>query len=147
MVYYNYTVSVFKAARIMCPVQWMHKTDARHRRHNRSSLIFPSVLNTDATINVMISKLPNYVAAAQDVAIAFEEKKKLNAGITTQMSTNWSSAVKKALLVQPSSTAVESFLPTFHSIQRPTRPCAADYLPASSSEKSDLSEVGITVIG
>ena len=85
------TVLAFKAARVMCPVtvQWLRPTLATVE----ALRIFP-FLNSGAAINVLIRKLPQYVSA-QNVVIHAERLP------------CWSSAVKKMLLVQPSSAASE----------------------------------------
>ncbi|CAB4040917.1 DNA-directed primase polymerase, partial [Paramuricea clavata] len=100
---YN-TVSAFKAARIMCPVavQWLAPT----AETIKTLKIFP-FLNNDATIDALVKELPQYVAAAQDVIISSEEKKVEWWKHHAEQLPNWSSAVKKVLLVQPSSAAAE----------------------------------------
>ena len=99
------TVSAFKAARVMCPVtvQWLRPTPATVEALR---IIFP-FLNSDATINGLIRELPQYVAAAQEVVIKCEEKKVEWWKLHAQRLPYWSSAVKKVLMVQPSSAASE----------------------------------------
>ena len=99
------TVSAFKAARVMCPVtvQWLRPTPATVEALR---IIFP-FLNSDATINGLIRELPQYVAAAQEVVIQCEEKKVEWWKLHAQRLPYWSSAVKKVLMVQPSSAASE----------------------------------------
>ena len=123
------TVSAFKAARIMCPatVQWLRPTPATVE----TLRIFP-FLNSDATINGLIRELPQYVAAAEEVVIQCEEKKVEWWQLHAERLPNWSSAVKKVLLVQPSSAASErvfSILSASFNDQQDSS--LSDYLQAS----------------
>ena len=97
-------VAAFKAARIMCPVavQWLRSTVA-----NVSALrIFP-FLDSDIIIDGLNAELPNYIAAAQDVAVSTEEEKVKWWKQHAELLPCWSSAVKQVLLVQPFSAAAE----------------------------------------
>ena len=93
--------------------------------------IFP-FLDNDATINGLIRELPQYVAAAQDVVIEQEEKKVEWWQAHADRLPNWSMAVKKILLVQPSSAAAQrvfSILAASFNDQQDR--ALADYLQAS----------------
>ena len=123
------TVTAFKAARIMCPVavQWMRPTPA-----TVEALRILPFLDNDATINGLIRELPQYVAAARDVVIEQEEKKVEWWQAHADRLPNWSMAVKKILLVQPSSAAAErvfSILAASFNDQQDR--ALADYLQAS----------------
>lgn len=63
------TLSAFKAARIMCPVtvQWLRPTQANVAAGRQ----FP-FLDSNDVINDLITELPNYLAAAQDVVMPCE---------------------------------------------------------------------------
>ena len=50
-------------------MQWLRLTPAS------GSSTTPSVLNNNDVINALITELPNYVAAAQDVPMASEDDK------------------------------------------------------------------------
>ena len=89
-------------------------------------------LDNDATIHDLIRELPQYVAAAQDVVIEQEEKKVEWWQAHADRLPNWSMAVKKILLVQPSSAAAErvfSILAASFNDQQDR--ALADYLQAS----------------
>jgi hypothetical protein len=125
---YN-TVSAFKAARIMCPVavQWLAPT----AETIKTLKIFP-FLNNDATIDALVKELPQYVAAAQDVIISSEEKKVEWWKHHAEQLPNWSSAVKKVLLVQPSSAAAERAFSILNaSFNDQQHHALSDYLQAS----------------
>ena len=125
---YN-TVSAFKAARIMCPVavQWLAPT----AETIKTLKIFP-FLNNDATIDALVKELPQYVAAAQDVIISSEGKKVEWWKHHAEQLPNWSSAVKKVLLVQPSSAAAERAFSILNaSFNDQQHHALSDYLQAS----------------
>lgn len=65
-------VTAFKAARTMCPVavQWLRPTPT-----NVSALRIFRFLDSDIIIDRLITELPNYIAAAQDVVVSTEEEK------------------------------------------------------------------------
>ena len=67
---YNFTLSAFKAARIMCPEAALRPTPATAK----GLRLFP-FLDSYHVINGLITELPNYVAAAQNVTMACEEDK------------------------------------------------------------------------
>ena len=71
--------------------------------------IFPS-LDNDATIDGLVRELPQYIAATEDVAIEYEGIKVEWWKVHDERHPNWSSAVKKVLLVQPSPAAAEIVL-------------------------------------
>ena len=123
------TVTAFKAARIMCPlsVQWLSPSEETAR----ALKIFP-FLHNDATIDALLKELPQYVTAAQDVVISSEEKKVEWWKHHAEQLPNWSSAVKKVLLVQPSSAAAERVFSILKASFNDQQQLAlADYLQAS----------------
>ena len=95
-------VAVFKAARIMCPVavQWMRPTAA-----TMSALSISPFLNSDRIIAGLIAELPEYVAAAQDVVVTTERRKRWCQHV--ERLPHWSAEVKQVLLAQPSTAAAE----------------------------------------
>ena len=97
-------VTAFKAARVMCPVTvgWLRPT-----RASVEALRIFSFLNNDATIDGLVGELPQYTTAPQDVAIECEGRKVEWWKVHEERLPNWSSAVKKVLLVQSSSAAAE----------------------------------------
>ena len=66
------TLSAFKAAQIMCPVsaQWLRTTPANAKALRQ----FP-FLESDEVINDLVTELPNYLAADQDVIMPCKEDK------------------------------------------------------------------------
>ena len=98
------TLSAFKAAQIMCPVtvQWLRPTPA-----NEEALRQFLFLDSNDVINDLVTELPNYLAAAQDVIMPWEEDKVKWWRQQSDNLPHWSSAVMKVLLVQPSSAAAE----------------------------------------
>ena len=68
--------------------------------------IFP-FLDNDTTIDGLVRELPQYVTANHDVAIECEGRKVEWWKVHEERLPNWCSAVKKVLLVQPSSAAAE----------------------------------------
>ena len=83
----------FKAARVMCQetVGWLRPT----RASVEALRIFP-FLDNDAAIDGLVRELPQYITATQEWWKVHEERLP-----------NWSSAVKKVLLVQTSSAVAE----------------------------------------
>ena len=122
-------VTAFKAARVMCPVTvgWLRPT----RASVEALRIFP-FLDNDATIDGLVRELPQYITATQDVAIECEGRKVEWWKVHEERLPNWSSAVKKVLLVQPSSAAAERVFSllsaSFHEQQENA---LSDYLQAS----------------
>ena len=98
---YN-TLSAFKAARIMCPEAALRPTPATAK----GLRLFP-FLDSNHVINGLITELPNYVAAAHNGTMACEEDKVKWRRQHSDRLPHRSSAVKKVLLVQPSSAAAE----------------------------------------
>ena len=98
------TLRAFKAAQIMCPVtvQWLRPTPA-----NVEALRQFLFLDSNDVINDLVTELPNYLAAAQDVIMPCEEDKVKWWKQQSDNLPHWSSAVMKVLLVQPSSAAAE----------------------------------------
>ena len=76
-------------------------------------------------------RLPNYLAAAQDVIIPWEEDKVKWWRQQSDNLPHWSSAVMKVLLVQPSSAAAERVFSILNSSFNDSQEHAlADYLQA-----------------
>lgn len=98
------TLSAFKAAQIMClvTVQWLRWTPA-----NVEALCQFPFLDSNDVINDLITELPNYLAATQDVIMPCKEDKVKWWRQQSDNLPHWSSAVMKVLLVQPSSAAAE----------------------------------------
>ena len=125
----NDAVTAFKAARVMCPmtVGWLRPTQASVE----ALRIFP-FLDNDTTIDSLVRELPQYITATQDVAIECEGRKVEWWKVHEERLPNWSSAVKKVLLVQPSSAAAERVFSllsaSFHEQQENA---LSDYLQAS----------------
>ena len=90
------TLSTFKAAQ-MCPVtvQLLWPTPA-----NVEALRQFPFLDSNDVINDLITELPNYLAAAQDVIMPCEEDKMKWWRQQSDNLPHWSSAVKKVLLVR-----------------------------------------------
>lgn len=97
-------VAAFKAVRVMCPVIvcWLRPTQATVE----ALRIFP-FLYSDGTFNSLVRELPQYMTASQDLVIECEEKKVKWWQLLEEQLPYWSSAVKKVLLLQPSSVAAE----------------------------------------
>ena len=106
---YN-TLSAFKAARIMCPEAALRPTPATAK----GLRLFP-FLDSNHVINGLITELPNYVAAAQNVTMACEEDKVQWWRQHSDRSPHWSFAVMKVILVQPSSAAAKRIFPIINS--------------------------------
>ena len=108
-------------------VGWLRPT----RASVEALRIFP-FLDNDATIDGLVRELPQYITATQDVAIECEERKVEWWKVHEERLPNWSSAVKKVLLVQPSSAAGERVFSllsaSFHEQQENA---LSDYLQAS----------------
>ena len=94
-------VRAFKAARLCCPiqVQALHPTAASVQELKQFSFI------TDAEVVQLVEELPNYLAIADGEAIETEEGKVQWWATHAAALPNWSTAVKKILLVQPSSAS------------------------------------------
>ncbi|KAK3737632.1 hypothetical protein QZH41_006457 [Actinostola sp. cb2023] len=98
-------VRAFRSARLCCPVQvqQLHPTVASVEELRKFSF-----LDDDGIIQGLTPELPRYMAIADGTALETEEEKLLwwsrNGEATLP---NWSSAVKKVLLVQPSSASAE----------------------------------------
>lgn len=104
------TVRVFKIARLMCPetVNSLQPTPA-----TLNQLRIIKVLDSDAIIEGLVDELPLYLAAATDVTFLGETMhevagKKLGwwRDHADQLPL-WSNAVRKVILIQPSSAAAE----------------------------------------
>ena len=125
---YN-TVSVFKAGRFMCPVsvQWLKPT-----QQSVEALRIFSFLDDDRIINGLKAELPAYLAATEDVVINTEERKVEWLHNHKDQLPHWASAVKKVLLVQPSSAAAERVFSILSSSFNDQQEHAlVDYLQAS----------------
>ena len=102
-VQFHNIVRAFKAAHLCCPiqVQALHPTAASVPELKQFSFI------TDAEVVQLVEELPNYLAIADGAAIETEEGKVQWWVTHTTALPNWSAAVKKILLVQPSSASPE----------------------------------------
>ena len=98
------TLRALQAARVMCrvTVQWLRSTPANVKALRQ----FP-FLDSHDVIASLVTELPTYIAAAQDVRMSCEEDKVKWLRQQSDNLPNWSSAVMKVLLVQPSSAAAE----------------------------------------
>ena len=106
-------MSAFKAARYLCPVsvQWLKPT----HQSAEALRIFPFLDDDDGIINGLKAELPAYFAATEDVVINTEERKVKWWHDHKDQLLHWASAVKKVLLVQPSSGAAERVFSIFNS--------------------------------
>ena len=103
-VQFHNIVRAFQAARLCCPiqVQALHLTAASVQELKQISFI------TDAEVVQLVEELPNYLdLAIADGAIETEEGKVQWWATHAAALPNWSAAVKKILLVQPSSASAE----------------------------------------
>ena len=102
-VQFHNIVRAFKAARLCCPiqVQALHPTAASVQELKQFSFI------TDAEVVQLVEELPNYLSIADGAAIETEEGKVQRWATHATALPNWSAAVKKILLVQPSSASAE----------------------------------------
>ena len=104
-VQFHNIVRAFKAARLCCPiqVQALHPTAASVQELKQFSFI------TDAEVLQLVEELPNYLdlAIADGAAIETEEGKVQWWATHAAALPNWSAAVKKILLVRPSSASAE----------------------------------------
>ena len=96
-------VRAFKAARLCCPVQVqaLRPTAASVQELKQFSFI------TDAQVVQLVEELPNYLAIADGAVVETEEGKVQWWATHAAALPNWSTAVKKILLVQPSSASAE----------------------------------------
>ncbi|KAK3742871.1 hypothetical protein QZH41_007769 [Actinostola sp. cb2023] len=97
-------VRAFRSARLCCPVQvqQLHPTVASVEELRKFSF-----LDDDGIIQGLTAELPRYMAIADGTALETEEEKLLWWSRNEATLPNWSSAVKKVLLVQPSSASAE----------------------------------------
>ena len=102
-VQFHNIVRAFKAARLCCPiqVQALHPTAASVQELKQFSFI------TDTEVVQLVEELPNYLAIADGEAIETEEGKLQWWATHAAALPNWSAAVKKVFLVQPSSASAE----------------------------------------
>ena len=105
------TVMAFKAARIFDPVYT--QATAVNLDKVEALRCFPC-LDDDATIQDLLTELPLYVAAIDGVELE-EEDEILRWWAHQHTLPCWQSAVKKLLLVQPSSAAAERVFSTLNS--------------------------------
>ena len=91
-------------------------------------------LDSNDVINDLITELPNYLAATQDVIMMImpcEEDKEKSWRQQSDNLLHWSSAVMKVLLVQPSSAAAERVFSILNSSFNDSQEHAlVDYLQA-----------------
>ena len=119
----------FKAARLFCPVsvQWLRPTDASVE----SLRAFP-FLDSDEIINGPKAKLPDYLAAAEDVNVLNEEQKVEWWHRQEERLPRWATTVKQVLLIQPSSAAAERVFSILKASFTEQPDCAlVDYIQAS----------------
>ena len=97
-------VRAFRSARLFCPVQvqQLHPTVASVEELRKFSF-----LDDDGIIQGLVVELLQYMAIADGTALDTEEEKLLWWSRNEATLPNWSSAVKKVLLVQPSSASAE----------------------------------------
>ena len=90
-----------------------------------------SLLDNEATIDGLVRELPQYIVATEDVAIEYEGREVEWWNVYEERLPNWSSAVKKVLLVQPSSAAAERVFSLLSvSFHEPQENALSDYLQA-----------------
>ena len=119
----------FKAARLFCPVsvQWLRPTDASVE----SLRAFP-FLDSDEIINGPKAKLPDYLAAAEDVNVLNEEQKVEWWHRQEERLPHWATVVKQVTLIQPSSAAAERVFSILKASFNEQQDCAlVDYIQAS----------------
>ena len=99
-------VRAFKAARLCCSiqVQALHPTAASVQELKQFSFI------TDADVLQLVEELPSHLAIADGAAVETEESKVQWWATQAAALPNWSAAVKKILLVQPSSALAELYV-------------------------------------
>ena len=97
-------VRAFKSARLCCPVQVQQ---LRPTVASLAELRNFSFLDDDAVIAGLSLELPHYLASAEGTQVATEEEKVQWWERNSANLPNWSSVVKKTLLVQPSSASAE----------------------------------------
>ena len=100
----NENVCAFCSARLCCPVQvqQLHSTAASVEELRRFRF-----LDNDAIIQGLTAELPRYLAVADGADLQTEEEKLQWWSRNEANPPNWSSVVKKVLLVQPSSASAE----------------------------------------
>ena len=109
-------VRAFRSARLCCPVQiqQLHPTAASMEELRRFRF-----LDNDAIIQGLTAELPRYLAVADGADLQTEEEKLEWWSRNEGNLPNWSSVVKKVLLVQPSSAErVFSIMHTFFTNQQ-----------------------------
>ena len=97
-------VRAFKSARLCCPVQVQQ---LRPTVASLAELRNFGFLDDDAVIAGLSLELPHYLASAEGTQVATEEEKVQWWARNSANLPNWSSVVKKILLVQPSSASAE----------------------------------------
>lgn len=97
-------VRAFRSARLCCPVQvqQLRPTAASVEELRRFRF-----LDNDAIIQGLTAELPRYLAVADGADLQTEEEKLQWWSRNEANLPNWSSVVKKVLLVQPSSATAE----------------------------------------
>ena len=121
-VQFHSTVRAFKAARLCCPVQVQHLNPTAASLEEFRNFPF---LDDDNVIANLAQELPNYLAAADSVTMTDDDDKLAWWACHSETLPNWSSLVKKLLLLQPSSAlnSRKSFQPYEQCVQCPTRLC------------------------
>jgi hypothetical protein len=94
-------VRAFKAAKLCCPVKELHPNAASVQELKQFGFF------TDVAIAQLVEELPKYLAIADSVVIETEEGKVKWWSVHEITLPCWSTAVKKILLVQPSSAPAE----------------------------------------
>ena len=102
--YFYENVRAFRSARLCCPVQvrQLRPTAASVEELRRFRF-----LDNDAIIQGLTAELPRYLAVADGADLQTEEEKLQWWSRNEANLPNWSSVVKKVLLVQPSSASAE----------------------------------------
>jgi hypothetical protein len=103
-VQFHSTVRAFKAARLCCPVQVQHLNPTAASLEEFRNFPF---LDDDNVIANLAQELPNYLAAADSVTMTDDDDKLAWWAGHSETLSNWSSLVKKLLLLQPSSASAE----------------------------------------
>ena len=102
--YFYENVRAFRSARLCCPVQvrQLRPTAASVEKLRRFRF-----LDNDAIIQGLTAELPRYLAVADGADLQTEEEKLQWWSRNEANLPNWSSVVKKVILVQPSSASAE----------------------------------------
>ena len=128
-VQFHSTVRAFKAARLCCPVQVQHLNPTAAFLEEFRNFPF---LDDDNVIANLAQELPNYLAAADSVTMTDDDDKLAWLACHSETLPNWSSLVKKLLLLQPSSASAERAFSLMNNAFNAQQDSAlGDYLEAS----------------